>query len=93
MLGRGTEIATRVALGASRRQILTQLGAEGSVLAFVAGAAGLAFAAILIRILVYWAPQDIPRLNHASLDPASILFALLGATAAATDRLWVSGFD
>jgi hypothetical protein len=83
VLGRATEIATRVALGASTRQILTQLGAEGAFLALVAGSSGLAFAAVLIRILVRWAPQDIPRLNHANLNPASIFFALSGAAIAA----------
>lgn len=91
VLGRGTEIATRVALGASNRQVLAQLLAEGSVLAFIAGVAGLAFAAVLIRILIYWAPKDIPRLNHASLNPASVLLALLGASAAAVACTVVPG--
>ena len=61
ILGRGTEIATRIALGARNRQILQQLGAEGALIAVIAATAGTGLAGLLIRLLVRLAPADIPR--------------------------------
>lgn len=77
ILGRGSEIATRLALGAGRRHILAQLGAEGMLMAAIAAVGGAGLAAVLIRILVRLAPADIPRLADAGLNPASMAFALM----------------
>jgi putative ABC transport system permease protein len=83
VLGRGAEIATRIALGAGRRHILGQLGAEGALIALVAASAGTGLAGLLVRVLVRLAPRDIPRLGDAGLNPAGIAFALSTAAIAA----------
>ena len=72
-LMRRHEIATRLALGARRGQILAQLGSEGALASMVAAAAGLGVAEIAIRFLVRWAPADIPRLPEAALDAVQLL--------------------
>ena len=83
ILGRGAEIATRIALGAGRRHILGQLGAEGALIAVIAATAGTGLAGLLVRILVRFAPADIPRISEAGLNPASVVFAMATAASAA----------
>jgi predicted permease len=83
ILGRRTEIAIRVALGAQAGQILAQLAREGAAIAIAAAAAGLGLAQLAIRSLVRWAPADIPRLSEAHLSLSSFGFAV-GAAALAT---------
>lgn len=75
-LARRREIATRTSMGAAPRHILAQFAIEGLTAAVLAGAAGTALAATLIRALVAWAPADIPRLADAALDPLGLAFAL-----------------
>jgi len=75
ILSRRSEIATRLALGAGRSQILAQLGAEGALVAVVAALAGLGIAHWTIQWLVRWAPADIPRLSDTALDLNSFGFA------------------
>lgn len=82
-LSRRTEIATRLAIGAGRNQILAQLAAEGALVALLASGAGLVLAEGLIRLLVRWAPPDIPRLASASVDWDSFGFAAALAALAA----------
>jgi putative ABC transport system permease protein len=91
-LTRQSEIATRMALGALPRQILTQFGVEGLVVAAFAAAAGLGVAQAVIRFLIRWAPGDIPRLSAAALDPASFCFAAGAAIAAAIACLLIPGW-
>jgi predicted permease len=68
-------VATRVSVGASRSQILAQFATEASVAATVATVAGSLLAAALIRVLVSWAPSDIPRIEDARLDLGALAFA------------------
>ena len=82
-LSRESEIATRLALGAGRAQILAQLGAEGLVVATGAVTAGLYIADSVIHFLVRWAPSDIPRLQDAALNATSFSFAACAAAIAA----------
>jgi predicted permease len=82
-LSRRSEIATRMALGAGRGQILAQLGFEGALVAIFAAIAGLGVAQWAIRVLVRWAPGDIPRLLDAALNSASFCFAVGAAALAA----------
>jgi putative ABC transport system permease protein len=91
-LARRSEIATRLALGAGRGLILTQLGAEGTFVAIVAATAGMGIAQCAIRFLVRWAPGDIPRLPEAALDLGSFCFAAGAAALAAVACTVVPGW-
>jgi predicted permease len=93
ILSRWTEIATRLALGTRRGQILAQLGTEGSVVAIVATVAGLGFAHLAIRFLVRWAPADIPRLSMAHLNLNSFCFAVGVAALATIACTLISGWS
>ena len=77
MSARRREMAVRMALGGSRRQIATQLLAESTVLTGVAGGLGLTLGLSGARALATLAPGTIPRLPEgaASLE----LDARLGA--------------
>ncbi len=92
-LSRRHEIATRLALGARRGQILAQLGAEGALVALVAAVAGLGIAQSAIRFLVRWAPPDIPRLAQAALDLNGFAFAAGAATLAAVACTIIPGWS
>src|SRR4029453_14875565 len=65
---RSKEIAIRAALGAGRRRLVKQFFIEGMLLAGVGAIAGLAVAAIGMKTLIKFIPQDIPRLAEAGLD-------------------------
>lgn len=93
ILSRRAEIATRLALGTRRGQILAQLGAEGSVVAAIATLAGLGFAHLAIRFLVRWAPVDIPRLSSAQVNLKSFFFAVGVAALATLACTLVSGWS
>src|SRR5262245_44048162 len=65
---REREIAVRVALGASLRQLVTQLLTESAVISAMGAIVGFAAAAAALPIVVHLAPVAIPRLEQASLD-------------------------
>jgi putative ABC transport system permease protein len=71
---RQREIASRVALGASRSRVLRQLMTEGALLTVVSGASGLILAAVTLRLIAWWNPGTIPRLEHAAIDARMLLF-------------------
>ena len=81
--GRRREIGTRISLGASPSQILGQFAMEGLLTAAIATIAGTLLAAAAIRLLVRWAPADIPRIADAGLDIAALVFAAAVALVAA----------
>jgi predicted permease len=93
---RSKELALRVALGASRRQLVRQLLTEAVVVSFIGGAVGLAGARILLGVLNRW-PQAAEAHLAASLDArvyweglvltlgCSLLFGMVPAR-----RAWVS---
>jgi putative ABC transport system permease protein len=84
LLARGArrqgEIALRVALGAGRLRILRQLLTESMVVALCGGALGAAIAAAGLKGLVALAPNWIPRIGGAGVDPR-VLGVALGAAA------------
>lgn len=74
---RSKEIAIRAALGAARRRLVTQFFVEGLLLSVVGAIAGLAVAALAMNALIKFTPQDIPRLDQATLDWRVLSFTLI----------------
>ena len=81
-LSREKEVAVRIAMGASPRQLVTQLLAESVVLSLAGGALGLAAAAGLLPLIVSLTPIDIPRLDEARVNVRGLGLGLgiVGAT-------------
>jgi putative ABC transport system permease protein len=74
---RGREIAVRSALGAGRMRIVRQLLTENSVLALLAGAAGIAIAVVAVGPFAAVVPEDLWRSGRVEVDSATLTFALL----------------
>jgi len=77
--GRSRELAVRMALGASRWELMRLLSAESMLLALFGGVLGIGFAAASIRLLVHYSPYDLPAALAPSLDLPVLAFCL-GAT-------------
>jgi len=75
--GRSTEMAVRLSLGASRRQLLTQLLTESCVLAILGGIAGLAVARVTLASIASLLPPDAGSGTSLTftLDPTVVIFA------------------
>ena len=84
-LGRQQELQIRLALGASRWRLVTQLLTEGLVLALAGGAAGVAIAWRAAPLLVTAVPNGpaIPGLEQIGINPRVVLFALGAAVISA----------
>jgi predicted permease len=87
-LAREREIAVRLSLGASAGRIVRQLLTEGLLVALLAGVAGLAAAALVLRAGMAWLPATLPpsvadflRFVPLAVDGRVFLFALVTATA------------
>jgi putative ABC transport system permease protein len=78
-LSRGREIAVRIAMGASPRQLVVQLLAESLVLSSIGAALGVAAAAVALPVLVRLAPAGIPRLDEAQVDLRALALAVVMA--------------
>jgi putative ABC transport system permease protein len=76
MSGRRRELATRLALGAGRGQLVRQTLTEGLVLASAGGLGACLFAWASVPWLVRSAPETIPRLDEISVGPIVLLFAM-----------------
>lgn len=76
---RGKEIAIRTALGASRARLFRQLITESLVLAILGGALGLLFADWGLRLLLAFAPPDLPRAHDIYLDRWALGFTVLAS--------------
>jgi predicted permease len=89
---RRREMAIRAALGAGTARLARQLLIETTLLSLVGGAAGLAAAALLHRVLPSVLPSDFPRLNDVGVDATVVIFALgLSLLASAAIALWPAG--
>ena len=72
---RRKETAIRLALGASRGQLLRQLLAESLMLSIAGGAAGILLANWLNDLVNVWRPPvDIPVIPHVAMDARVLLF-------------------
>jgi predicted permease len=77
VLRRTPEIATRLALGASRWQIQKQLWVENLLLAFLGGTAGVAVGFVALRGLLLLLPEHFLPVASVSLDGRVLAFTLL----------------
>ena len=75
-LSREREIALRIAMGASPRQLLVQLLAESLVLSSFGAVLGVVASAVALPALVRVAPSGIPRLDEAQLDVRALAVAV-----------------
>jgi len=73
---RSREVAVRAALGASHTRLLRQFLTESVLLAGAGGAFGLLAALWLVRLLVAFGPEQVPRLHDVTIDPAVLVFAV-----------------
>ena len=74
---RQQELAIRAALGANRSRLARELLLESLTLAILGGIAGIVVAYGGLRLLIAYGPANLPRINEITLDPRSLLFALL----------------
>ena len=83
---RASEMAVRLAIGATRRQLLAQLLTESCVLAILGGAAGLLAAQWTLRFIGVLLPAEVVEYIPMVLDPYAVPFT--GALALATGALF-----
>jgi putative ABC transport system permease protein len=98
LLARGSarerEFAVRRALGAGRMRVAGQLLAESFVLSATGGLLGLLLAAAGLKALIAFAPQDIPRLAEARIDPQVLVFTVaISVLSAILAGLWPAGHN
>jgi putative ABC transport system permease protein len=74
---RQKEIATRVAIGATRTRMIRQLLTESLVLALAGGIVGLVLGYIGVNVLLSLLPIELPTFIHIGVDPAVMAFTLL----------------
>ena len=77
MLRRTSEVATRLALGASRWQIQKQFWVETLLLAFVGGIAGIAVGFVTLRGLLQLLPEHFLPVADVPLDESVLAFTVL----------------
>ncbi len=73
-IARSEELRVRVALGATRWQLVTPLLSEAGMLALGGGIVGLAIAAALVRAAVTLSPPGLPMLATAHLNARVLAF-------------------
>ena len=76
MLRRSSEVATRVALGASQWQIQKQFWVENLLLAIVGGAVGIAVGFVALRSLLLLLPEHFLPVADVPLDGRVMMFTL-----------------
>ncbi len=81
-LAREKEIAVRVALGGTRRQILRQLLTESVLLSVMGGVLGVIGSLAAIEWMQALQPKDVPRLGAIAVDGPVLVFTLVLSTCA-----------
>jgi predicted permease len=74
---RRSEFATRVTLGATLGQLVTQLTVESSVLVSLGAAGGIVLSLLVLELLKTATVLHLPRLAHASMRLAVVAFVIL----------------
>jgi putative ABC transport system permease protein len=73
-IARQKEVAIRMALGASRRRIASQLLTESILLSLAGAVVGLLLASWGTKLLVAYGPVDVPRLHEVGIDRYVLAF-------------------
>ena len=73
---RRRELAVRVSLGASRLRVARELAIESALVAFAAGALGVAIAYAALPALVAMLPADTPRVGAIAIEPRLALIVI-----------------
>jgi putative ABC transport system permease protein len=76
-LSRTRDVAIRIAIGASRWQVIRSLLLEGVLLSLLGGAGGALWASWLVRLFVDLDPIRLPRVQEIGVDATVLLFALV----------------
>jgi len=87
------ELAIRAAIGAGTARLTRQLLVESGILGLAGGAAGLALAVALHRMLPAILPADFPRLDDVAMDYRVLLFAVAISLAASVACGLMPAFD
>ena len=74
-VGTERETAVRGALGASKIQLMMVRLTESLLLSFVGGAAGVALAFTGVKLFIALVPDNVPRLNEATVNLPVLMFA------------------
>ena len=74
---RSRELAIRTSLGASRRDLISDLLAESVLLAVLGGLLGLGLGALLLELLLSLDAGKIPRIEEVGIDGGVVVFATL----------------
>src|SRR6185503_1829975 len=73
---RSTEIALRLALGASHTRLLTQSLVEGSFLVATGALVGIGVGVAGLKLLLLIAPESLSRINVSRIDGAVLTYTL-----------------
>jgi putative ABC transport system permease protein len=82
-VGRASDAAVRIALGANRRRLIQQALVESLVLGLAGGVAALLLGRWGLAALQALAPMDLPRLQAVTVDAGVVGFTLAAAAASA----------
>jgi predicted lysophospholipase L1 biosynthesis ABC-type transport system permease subunit len=74
--GRRRELAIRSSLGATAGRLVRQMLVESLLLSFLGGVFGIVLAYGAIRLIVAYAPVDLPRIDEVHLDARVLLFTV-----------------
>ena len=75
-VGRGREIAVRLALGANRVRLLRLLCTESLVIAIAGGALGILFSSWAVQWAIASQPRLLPRAAQIHVDTSALLYAI-----------------